>query len=805
MTPERWDQVGKLYRTAREVRPDQRAAFLKKACGDDTPLRREVESLLEAEAKAGDFLAAGAISDAAKALADEKPRSLVGRQLGHYQVRSLLGVGGMGEVYLAQDTQLNRGVAIKLIPAHLMADAESVRRFRQEALAASALNHPNIITLHEIGEQEGRALIVTEFVDGVTLRRRMRGARLSLAGAVDIALQIASALNAAHDAGIIHRDIKPENVMIRPDGLVKVLDFGIAKYADRTGWRTSREAMVQTTPGAVIGTLDYMSPEQARGLPVDARTDIWSLGVILYEMVTRRLPFTGTTGSDRIAAILGREPELLGKRRDKVPQELEKIVRRALAKNRDERYARASILADDLRKLRGALTEEPAQRFALPMAARNFSSSSLRRAVTIFVVALITIAALLVYFRHRATVSETASRSGTSLASIDSLAVLPFANESGNSELDYLSDGMTESLISSLSQLPHLSVKARSSVFRYRGKENEAQQVATALSVQAILSGRVVQQGTNLAVYLSLVDGRNGNQLWGEQYNRKLADLLALQNEITRDVSRKLRARLSGIDEQRLAKHYTESVEAYQAYLKGRYHVLKNTRTEVQNGVSYFRQATDSDPSYALAYAGLAEAYRLLVLSGEMRPTDFLPLAKAAAQKAVEIDDRLAEAHAALGFIIFWYDWDWNAAENQFRRSLELDPDSEDATMITRNYYRIPVGMPKHLTKSGGRGNWLLSMCVTAQLKGQCLLTPGETTRRWSGCGKLRNSIRTIGSPGSTLGVLTSRRGCTPKRSPSCARRESLPTFPAVPHRCSASLWRSWVGWRRLRRSSRGY
>jgi len=241
MTPERWDQVGKLYRTAREVRPDQRAAFLKKACGDDTPLRREVESLLEAEAKAGDFLAAGAISDAAKALADEKPRSLVGRQLGHYQVRSLLGVGGMGEVYLAQDTQLNRGVAIKLIPAHLMADAESVRRFRQEALAASALNHPNIITLHEIGEQEGRALIVTEFVDGVTLRRRMRGARLSLAGAVDIALQIASALNAAHDAGIIHRDIKPENVMIRPDGLVKVLDFGIAKYADRTGWRTSRE------------------------------------------------------------------------------------------------------------------------------------------------------------------------------------------------------------------------------------------------------------------------------------------------------------------------------------------------------------------------------------------------------------------------------------------------------------------------------------------------------------------------------------------------------------------------------------
>jgi serine/threonine protein kinase len=436
VTPERWEQVGKLYQAAMELRPDQRTTFLKQACGEDTPLRREVESLLAAERKAGSFLAAGAIDDAAKALAVEKPLSLVGKRLGHYQVRSLLGAGGMGEVYLAQDTHLNRPVALKLIAAHLMTDPERVLRFRQEALAASALNHPNIITVYEIGEHDGRALIATEFVDGVTLRRRMRGAGLSLTAAIDIALQIASALGSAHDAGIIHRDIKPENVMIRPDGLVKVLDFGIAKYTERAGARAAKSALVETTPGAVIGTASYMSPEQARGLPVDARTDIWSLGVILYEMVARRLPFAGATPSDCIAAILECELEPPSKRRRDVPQEFERIIGRALEKNRDERYARAAILLDDLRKLRMTLPEELSRRFTLPMTARDLPWLSRRGALlTVLVASLLIVGVLLAFFSRSRNVSGPGSRPAASLATIDSLAVLPFDNESGNSEL----------------------------------------------------------------------------------------------------------------------------------------------------------------------------------------------------------------------------------------------------------------------------------------------------------------------------------------------------------------------------------
>jgi serine/threonine-protein kinase len=326
-----------------------------------------------------------------------------------------------------------------------------------------------------------------------------------------------------------------------------------------------------------------MSPEQARGLPVDARTDIWSLGVILYEMVARRLPFAGATASDSIAAILERELEPLSKRCPGVPQEFEKIVYRALAKNRDERYPRAAILADDLRKLRITLPRSLADASPFDDSTQpilTFASCSSR----VLAAALIIVAAALVYFNRVANVSGPDSRSAASLATIDSLAVLPFDNESGDSELEYLSDGMTESLINSLSQLPHLSVKARSSVFRYKGKEVEAQQVATALSVRAILRGRVVQRGADLALYLSLVDGRNGDQLWGEQYNRKLTDILSLQNEITRDVSRKLRARLSGADEQRLTKNYTENVEAYQLYLKGRFTSSKTLERKSKTG-----------------------------------------------------------------------------------------------------------------------------------------------------------------------------------------------------------------------------
>jgi serine/threonine-protein kinase len=680
MTPERWQHVGELYQAALELLPDQRTAFLNQACGEDRPLRREVESLLAAEGQAGDFLAAGAIEDAAKSLAEEKPLSVVGKRLGHYQVRSLLGAGGMGEVYLAEDTRLNRPVALKLIPAHLMTERESLGRFRQEALAASALNHPNIITVYEIGAHEGRDLIATEFVDGVTLRRRMRGQRLPLAAAVDVGLQIASALGAAHDAGIVHRDIKPENIMVRPDGLVKVLDFGIAKYTGPTRIHESKESWIKTVRGAVIGTAAYMSPEQARGLPVDGRTDIWSLGVILYEMAARRLPFTGKTPTDRIAAILERDPEPLSKLRRGIPAEFESIVNRCLAKNKAERYGRAADLAADLRALRATLGEESNRRFSLPAAARNISSVWGRRVAVILVVAALTaIGVTLAYFSRAANVSESGSRTVAGPASIDSLAVLPFVNTGGNDDTDYLSDGITETLINGLSRLPDLRVMSRNSVFRYKGQEVDAQSVGNILKVRAVLTGRLVQRGDDLIVTVELSDARDNSHVWGEQYNRKMTDLIALQSEIARDVSRKLRARLSRADEQHLAKNYTENAEAYQLYLRGRYHVLKNTRAEIQTGISHFRQAIEVDPSYALAFVGLADAYRGLAIAGEMPPTELMPLARAAAKKAVEIDDGLADAHAILGSIIIWYDWNWDEAENQFKRAFELDPNSGEA------------------------------------------------------------------------------------------------------------------------------
>ncbi|HZN10257.1 MAG TPA: protein kinase, partial [Blastocatellia bacterium] len=579
--------------------------------------------------------------------------------------------GGMGEVYLAEDTRLNRPVALKLLSTHLTADEGRVRRFRQEALTASALNHPNIITVHEIEEGGDRPFIATEFVDGVTLRTLMRGRRLSPAEALDIALQVAGALAAAHNAGIIHRDIKPENVMVRPDGLVKVLDFGIAKHTESARGRDSKESWVKTATGVVVGTTAYMSPEQARGQKVDARTDIWSLGVILYETVARRLPFPGETPAERVAAILERQPEPLSRLRRGVPPELERIVGRALAKNRDKRYPRVAEMAEDLRKLRATLGDERPFRFTLPAPARGLLFYSRRRVVMLAVLLLVMTAALTagIYFLHP----------GAGGAPITSLAVLPLANAGGSADTEYLSDGITESLIDSLSQLPNLKVMSRNSVFRYKGQEVDARTVGSTLGVSAVLMGRLVRRGDDLTVSVELVDAGDNSHLWGRQYRRKMADLLALQSEVTRDVSRKLRARLSGADEQRLAKNYTGNPEAYQLYLKGRYHLLKNTRPEIQTGVSYFRQAIEVDPAYALAHAGLAEAYRVLAIAGEMPPTELMPQAKAAARKAVEIDDGLAEAHTALGHVIFWHDWDWDAAEDRFRRALELDPNSADA------------------------------------------------------------------------------------------------------------------------------
>ena len=538
-------------------------------------------------------------------------------------------------------------------------------------------------------------------------------AGLELGEVLEISIQVATALAAAHEKGIVHRDIKPENVMIRSDGYVKVLDFGIAKLTEDFESPVSTNAptrpKIETAEGIVIGTASYMSPEQARGLKVDARADIWSCGVMLYEMLAGQTAFAGGSAAEVVARILEREPPPLARYVRNAPVELQRIVSKALTKNRDQRYQTIKDMLLDLKALKQEIEfAAKLERLSLPIeggpsyrtggagaesgnasepiAANSISTRPVSSAEYIFTeikqhkrAVLMAVSVLLL--AAVALSSWSLVHRFSSSTQIESIAVLPFVNASGSPDVDYLSYGMTESLINSLSQLPHLSVKARSSVFRYKGKEVEPQQAASALSVQAILNGRVVQRGDNLTLYLSLVDGRNGNQIWGDQYDRKLTELVTLQNDIARDVSQKLRARLSGADEQKVAKTYTANAEAYQLYLKGRYHVLKLTLSEIQTGISYFQQAIAIDPSYALAYVGLADAYRS-ALAGDMPTTEVLPKARAAAQKAIELDDNLADAHAELGFIIFWYDWDWNAAETQYKRALELDPSNADAHLF---------------------------------------------------------------------------------------------------------------------------
>lgn len=651
-----------------------------------------------------------------------------GARLGRYEVRSLLGTGGMGEVYLAYDTSLRRQVAIKLLPVDVTQNKTRLSRFEREAYAASSLNHPNILTIHEIGEQNGHHFIATEYVEGESLRQRTSRAPLQLREVLDVAQQIASALAAAHQAGIVHRDIKPENVMLRSDGLVKVLDFGLAKLADEVAAPAietemdteapTRTRVVNTEPGMVMGTANYMSPEQARGLEVDARTDIWSLGVVLYEMAAGRLPFEGATTTDVLSMILHHQPLSLLLQRSDTPAELERIVEKALTKERDERYQTVKDLGLDLKRLkqhlemeaeleRSITPEEGARRAgqtatgrgtltlgaskagaATPTeegsAARTISSaeyivSEIKQhkrgallALSALIVAIAFIFAYVFYSRTRP-------------QGISSVAVLPFTNTGGDPNMEYLSDGISESLINALSQLPELKVIARSSAFQYKGKEVDLQEAAKALGVQAIVSGRVVQRGDSLQISAEMVDVRDKTQLWGEQYSRKSTDLQAVQEEIARAISEKLRLRLTNREEQQLTKRATANPEAYQLYLNGVFYRRKGGFENGRKALDYFNKAVALDPNFALAFTEVAYGYRFLGANSVLDPKEAYPKAKAAAQKALELDGMLAEAHAALGLIKF-DEWDWIGAEHEYKRAMELNSNLAEAHFRYSDY-----------------------------------------------------------------------------------------------------------------------
>jgi eukaryotic-like serine/threonine-protein kinase len=627
-----------------------------------------------------------------------------GSTLLHYRIVSKIGAGGMGEVYLAQDTsELGRTVALKLLSTEVAGDKDRLQRFIQEARTVSSLNHPNILTVHEFGKDESTSFMATEYVDGVTLRQHVSSRRLKLADVLDVAIQIVAALNAAHEAGVTHRDLKPENVMVRKDHIVKVLDFGLAKPSAASANQIDSEAgtkvLVHTEPGLVMGTVSYMSPEQSAGKGVDRRTDIWSFGVVLYEMIAGSVPFPGKDIHRQIIAIQEAEPTPLSQQVEGVPERLEEIVTKCLAKEKDERYQTAKDLLIDLRNLRrkldvdaeiertvapnlrttsGSASQASIQRTqtdaGATSAAEIHPTSSAEYLVTgikqhklaLGLVVLVLVAAVVGLGFYL--------RAGKSDVAIKSIAVMPFVNESGNAEVEYLSDGMTETLISSLSQLPNLNVKARSSVFRYKGKETNSQTIGKELNVQAILNGRVAQRGDQLTLTLELVDAQTENVIWSGQYNRKPSDLVTLQSEIARDVSSKLKSKLSGADAAKVEKHYTANAEAYQLYLKGRFYWNKRTTDALRQAAEFYKQAIEKDPNYALAYSGLAETYVLFPAYSVASPKDSMPQAKAAATRALEIDDSLAEPHGALGRYLNYYEWDRVGAEKEFRRAIELNP-----------------------------------------------------------------------------------------------------------------------------------
>jgi serine/threonine protein kinase/Flp pilus assembly protein TadD len=627
----------------------------------------------------------------------------------HYRIVSKIGAGGMGEVYLAQDTKLDRKVAIKFLHEELSKDADKLNRFIQEAKAASALNHPNILTVYEIGEVDGKNYIATELIDGKTLREHLSHKEsLPLNTILKIGVQVSEALSAAHQAGIIHRDIKPENIMLRKDGYAKVLDFGLVKLtekkkADDVSLEDATRAFVNTTPGLVMGTVSYMSPEQARGKETDARTDIWSLGVVLYEMLSGKVPFTGETVNHTIVSILEKEPLLL----ENVPAELQRIVRKSMTKDVDMRYQSARDLLIDLKNLRrdldiqgelersivpnretaNASLENATQTYASnPVAATrsgqaaathslNTSSSSLEYAVTqarSHKLATVIIGVLLVGAVSAVGYLAFVSKGGA--GKINSIAVLPFENKSGNADSDYLSDGVAESLIYKLSQLPNLKVSPRSSVFRYKGKEIDAEKIGAELGVDAVMSGRIVQRGDNLTISVDLVDVRNKKTLWGEQYERKMSDLLATQREIATAITRKLQLQLSGESEQKLAKKYTDNNEAYQLYLKGQFYFAKRTNEDLLRSIESYNQAISLDPNFALAYVGLADSYGVMSAYGYGSANDNNPKSRAAIQRALSIDPDLAEAHAAYAKLLAEYEWNWVEAEREYKRSIELNP-----------------------------------------------------------------------------------------------------------------------------------
>ena len=642
-----------------------------------------------------------------------------GAKLSRYEIVAQIGAGGMGQVYLAEDTSLHRKIALKVLPADVASNRDRMRRFKQEATAAASLNHPNIAHIYEIGEADGLNYIAMEFVDGATLREKIHKEHTDLTKLLRNLQHVAEGLAKAHELGVVHRDLKPDNIMITTDGHAKILDFGLAKLVEGpavTQSENNEEAptmMQHSTPGLILGTTGYMSPEQAQGRTneIDQRSDIFSFGCILFEAVTGHKAFAGADAVDSLNKIIREPAPPISAFNPNAPADLQRIVRRCLAKDPDDRYQSIKDVAIELKEIRtelqqNAVTEVSGTPALLAAAQTNWnteatriqsdqistgspvSTGSTRASSAEFIVseikqhkaAAIVISVLVVAVLAVVAVAATSYfHASTTESAIESVAVIPFANQEKDPNNDWISDGLTESIINSLTQLPNLKVIARSSVFRYKGQQTDPVLVGKELGVRAVLTGRIQKRGESMLISAELVDVRENKQLWGDNYERKLSDMLSVQRDIAREITSNLRPTLSGVEQHQASKQYTANPEAYQLYLKGRFYWNKRSPDDFQKAIAFFQEAIEKDPNYALAYSGLADSYALQAAYTGISAREVMPKAKAAALKALELDDRLAEAHASLGQIVEYYDYDFVTAEKEYRRAIELNPNYPSA------------------------------------------------------------------------------------------------------------------------------